>query len=1059
MVVDSQARHEALDITRSVVVTSPAGSGKTGLLTRRFLLLLAVVDQPEQVRAITFTRKAAAEMRHRVFGALTGEGDLSALAAAVLERDAALGWGLLATPSRLQISTFDSFCSGIASASPLASGLGAGVSAGENPDRLYRQAARDLLRTINDDMAPWANALRYLCARMDNDLDRLADLLVSALARRDQWLGFVVGGENLIATQGDVCASLTKSAIAEFADKLSVSRDFLESVFEYAGTNAAPESTLRSLQGLKLNAIDSNAHLVALSSLLSTASGDLRKTVTAKEGFPAASSFKNAAEKAVAKAMKEDFVAWLEVVRGTPMEAIIKSMLSAPGFDLDAEDRKALASLFVVLPLAYSFLKKVFARTKEVDFAEITASALRALEISAASFSDIRHLLVDEFQDTSLPQFELIERLTAGWSEGDGRTLFLVGDAMQSIYRFRDSDVGLFIRAIEHGVGAVKLHHVNLEMNFRSSATVVEFVNQTFQEAFPPFFDRIAGSIPYSPSVAMHDAGAPENISVDFFASEQADRDEAAHLALEVKKLSMEKPEESIAVLVRNRGHLKEIVAAFHSAEVQFSALEIDPLLSSSVAMDLLTVTRCIYDQADDLAWTALMRSPLFGFTLVDLAAVAGAKPPMFSMVLTGEVQVELSEHAATRVAYAAPYIVGSLKNVGRKTPRALVEGLWVALGGAGMTETPAERVAFSTFIEALSSFANEGYDVDARAFAEFLESKYISYEEGPHTNVTVMTIHKSKGLEFDHVFIPGLARGNRPEDKQLLAWQNFPGHGFVLAACPAPGKDNSRQYQFLVDNKKVAARHEATRLLYVACTRARHTLHLLASLGLDDAGELAPPSSSSLLFSIFDGVKHKAVVHSQPIAGDLMGDETKVEGNVLVRITSSAPAFPHQENVLAGIAPAGVANDEAFTLTWSNNWHAKAADVAGELLRHIASVGRCTIPDDFYSEQAVSRLLMKRGVPEAYIAESVSSIVAMVQAAMCEVELGYIFEGGAVAGLSVQVDRFSVVTADAVLGNQIIMFSLGRENEEGNIASIRGIGADVVVWTPVVAGQQVKVA
>src|SRR5262249_57592548 len=81
----------------------------------------------------------------------------------------------------------------------------------------------------------------------------------------------------------------------------------------------------------------------------------------------------------------------------------------------------------------------------------------------------LRHILVDEFQDTSLAQFDLIEMLTAGWEEGDGRTLFVVGDPMQSIYQFREAEVGLFLRARDSGIGSIRLEALRLRRNFLSA--------------------------------------------------------------------------------------------------------------------------------------------------------------------------------------------------------------------------------------------------------------------------------------------------------------------------------------------------------------------------------------------------------------------------------------------------------------------------------------------------------------------------------------------------------------------------------------------------------------
>src|SRR5262249_42141041 len=116
----------------------------------------------------------------------------------------------------------------------------------------------------------------------------------------------------------------------------------------------------------------------------------------------------------------------------------------------------------------------------------------------------IRHVLVDEFQDTSHSQFELLKRLTSGWEPGDGRTLFLVGDPMQSIYRFREADVALFVRAWNEGIGGVRLEPVALSANFRSDAGIVEWVNASFERIMPSEDDVTRGAVRYAPSHPVH---------------------------------------------------------------------------------------------------------------------------------------------------------------------------------------------------------------------------------------------------------------------------------------------------------------------------------------------------------------------------------------------------------------------------------------------------------------------------------------------------------------------------------------------------------------------------
>src|ERR671919_1234554 len=121
---------------------------------------------------------------------------------------------------------------------------------------------------------------------------------------------------------------------------------------------------------------------------------------------------------------------------------------------------QVLGAILELLPRAAAYLKVVFAERGETDFTEIAQGAVRALgtpdnptDLLPALDTKIKHILVDEFQDTSYSQFELLERLTSGWQSDDGRTLFVVGDPMQSIYRFREAKVALFLQAWESGIG------------------------------------------------------------------------------------------------------------------------------------------------------------------------------------------------------------------------------------------------------------------------------------------------------------------------------------------------------------------------------------------------------------------------------------------------------------------------------------------------------------------------------------------------------------------------------------------------------------------------------
>ena len=174
---DQPERIRAVDPSGSILVQAPAGSGKTTLLAERFLSLLAEVDEPGQVVAITFTTAAAAEMRNRILDHLRAP-EPSPLALRVLHRSEAGGWNLLDLPAQLRISTIDAFCREVALQQPLLSGLGGSLDIAEQPDDLYRRAARRTMEQIDAENQPVSNAIADLLLWRDNHWQEVEGKLV-----------------------------------------------------------------------------------------------------------------------------------------------------------------------------------------------------------------------------------------------------------------------------------------------------------------------------------------------------------------------------------------------------------------------------------------------------------------------------------------------------------------------------------------------------------------------------------------------------------------------------------------------------------------------------------------------------------------------------------------------------------------------------------------------------------------------------------------------------------------------------------------------------------------
>ncbi len=513
-VVDQQQRLHALDPAGSFIVQAPAGSGKTELLTQRILALLAVVDHPDEILAITFTRKAAAEMRHRLLQALvaaSGPPPAAAharhtweLAGKVLERDRCRGWSLLDTPSLLAIQTIDSFNAGLARRMPWLSRFGGSPRIAEDPQRLYRQAAQRTLERSGSGGHGGSAGARVL-AHLDNRQEQLETLLVAMLQRRDQWLRHLAG-RSLEQERSALEAALDTYVRGCLEDcRRLLSPSFWEQLVplaRYAAANLGGELLLTRLPaGAVPGSTAADLPLwQGLADLLLTAVGTPRRRVDKNCGFPPGKD----GEAAAMKQAMQDLLGAPELIELAPRLHALRQ-LPAPAYG--DEQWAILGDLVELLRLAAGELWLAFARQGETDFAEVAMRALGALG-EGTSPSDlllqldarVRHILVDEFQDTSYLQFALLDTLTEGWQPGDGRTLFVVGDPMQSIYRFREAEVGLFLAARRSGIGQVLLESLTLAANFRSRAPLVDWFNEVFQHIFPAREDVDPRRRPLCPS-------------------------------------------------------------------------------------------------------------------------------------------------------------------------------------------------------------------------------------------------------------------------------------------------------------------------------------------------------------------------------------------------------------------------------------------------------------------------------------------------------------------------------------------------------------------------------
>jgi len=955
--IDAGARAAALDTSQSFCVSAPAGSGKTELLTQRLLKLLAIVEQPEAILAVTFTRKAAAEMRQRVVEALhlgrLEEAPAEAykqetwrLARAALAQDESQQWHLLENPARLKLQTIDSLCHSIAREQPLLSLLGGNLQPVDDARPLYERAVRNFfaeVETTSDVSDPLATLLSYY----DNNIARLSQLFVDMLSVRDQWLGHIIGysGGGSDDLQLDVTLRRwIEDALSDAAGRLSVHASELGGVADFAASNlcddpsAAPASAIRSLLGLKGLPDPSMAEhkrWVGLVELLLTGKFTPRKALTKNQGFlPKSASDKALAERSAVE--REKLLTICTAIGSEPATLLsLKTVASLPLGGYQAEQRNLLEPLAKCLINLCGHLHLVFGQSRQCDHSEVSSAALRTLGFgnaaglaaltqsrlarsdeditaNAAAYnwnSRLQHILVDEFQDTSISQFYLLHALTADWPNYNAqqceypRSLFIVGDGMQSIYSFRQARVELFLRARREGLGDLHLEPLELQQNFRSTAPIVNWINEQFTHAFPESEDLSRGAVRYSPSQAFA-PGAHAEVSKTSAVSVLACTDdleglqEADAVVTTIVQALQVDPAQSIAILVRARSHLRQIIPALEAAKIAWQGTDIDSLARREVVIDCMTLANALLNPCDDLAWFSLLRAPWCGIELRDLQALhdyrhqrnrsmrlselivslcgrnvvgdgqKNSSAPAKSEAAALSDIVGLSKEAALRLQFLANQVVVAWSQRGRLGTRQWLEKCWRSIGGPLASAYSADgedgrsALVFFDTLELFEQQCSEGQATfSLQELARRVERLYAEPMVGVHkegaTPVQIMTIHKAKGLEFDTVILPGLARAARGNDKPLLMTSErvfSDGTSGLLLYPQLPAKplrrdnkDNETSiYEFLRSEDKLVKEFELTRLLYVAATRARSRLILLARLdSLDASNPVVTPTDA----------------------------------------------------------------------------------------------------------------------------------------------------------------------------------------------------------------------
>ena len=875
---DQAARRAVLDPNQSFILQAGAGSGKTELLVQRYISLLAYrAEQPEEIIAITFTRKAASEMRQRVLDTLQLDTSqplpdhrlhLKKLVDDVRTKDTTLNWQLTANPQRLRIMTIDALSTQLLQRMPLLAKLGANLQPSEEGELLYQSATKQLIEQL------WKKPegkkqLQTLLPHLNNNIAQLEQLLQQLLAKRDQWLPYLF---SLRAHEPEQLKILLEQSLQQVrleamqqaqthCPRELQSELFLLGRFAAEQLNRlnidSPVSELANIDCLPEATLDDYPCWRAFAALVLTKQETLRRSIDRRHGFPAAADAENKEQKSLFKenkaAMKELLTSLSEQ---TALIQALQAIQLAPPITYEPNQWQVIQCLLELLPLLVAELHLVFKAEGQVDFTQLTLSALQALndedgpsQLAMQLDYQIKHLLIDEYQDTSITQYHLIEKLIEHWDEQDHRTLFLVGDPMQSIYRFRQAEVGLFLRSAEHGVGRKKLIALKLHCNFRSNGCLVDWFNQLFPHVFPAQQDISLGAVNYTASVSQQ---ANDNGAVQFYSHHSdAEEENATHILALIEQLL--KKEGDIALLVRSRNHLAAILPLLEASGIAYEAQGLSPIAHYPVVRDLLNLTLALMHWGDRLAWLALLRAPVCGLSLADLLTIAQFQPDtttLWPLLQNSALISTLSDDGQARLQQLTAHLTQAFSVQHQYDFSFWVKSVWHAIDGPDYFEHEQDQQLSQRFFELLqTNCQNDNLPEREQLITQCHKQLYSENTEA--ARVKVMTIHKAKGLEFDHVIIPALEKSAASDQAALLLWLQRPrqttGDDLLIAPIRAAEQKADPIYQYVNRIERQKQQLELARLFYVAVTRAKQSLHLIANI--DENSDRKPLETSFLHF------------------------------------------------------------------------------------------------------------------------------------------------------------------------------------------------------------------
>jgi ATP-dependent helicase/nuclease subunit A len=913
---DTAARDFARDPANHVVLEASAGTGKTSVLVGRYVNLLARGVDPANILAITFTRKAAAEMRERIIRELRRAAQQSTFDrgrwAAIRDRLA-----------DIQISTIDAFCLSLLREFPLEADLDPGFGMADETEvpRIVDQSLDRSLATFvarakrEPDIAlvlaqlglnRTREGLAYLLQRRLVAWDVLDRFLERGPAGLDADTVCDRGSDGLMDLMRTVSGGqerfLADGPVHHPRYQLLV-RDLKHLASFKGGSNAAVRGLMNRVAAHFLNADGSPR------------SGRIHPYTNDDYPSPDAGKRHRA-----------------EVQRLGPA---VRDLVRAFSRDLNVVLARGIRGMFAIALANY---RTALNDRSLLDFSDVLQRAVELLsrmdEFSQSRYrleGRYHHVLVDEFQDTSRKQWELISLLVKAWGEGIGLvaqpSIFIVGDRKQSIYRFRDAEVavlqeaGGFIAALRPGSSGRR----TIARSFRAVPGLLAFVNDVFSEIGrfanrPDDFkydeeDRFPVDVAGTDDVLGIVTGPDPESCAAAVAAEVSRLLQAGTVRDKESGVARQARPGDIAILFRSRSSHREFEAALEARGVPAYVYKGLGFFDADEIKDLSALIRYLANPSSELRAAAFLRSRFVRLSDQALAALAPGLASAITDAAPPAMAAQLEDDDRRALDQVRRHARAWLAQVDRVPPADLIEQLLPETAYAYELRGPRLHQAWENVKKMrglIRRIQNRGYATLAR-IADHLDALTAGDESNAVLEaldaVNLMTVHASKGLEFPIVFVVNLARGA----------SGFPRPVRVSTDDVSVGPFVSE----MDEQERFREREETKRLLYVALTRARDRLYLSTSLkegalslGRGCLAEVLPESMRSLFvraaqesgsrvewttepgrvysFAICRGADELSSAVSTPLAQTASDRFWPIAAPALQRITRDGEPRPH---------------------------------------------------------------------------------------------------------------------------------------------------------------------